>query len=135
MASAPHLRAMSMSLSARRYDSREGAGPSKYASSAYRTCNALRSASEYTATVSIPSSRQARMMRTAISPRLATRTFLNMTPHRRERQLPFPTTHLQRNIPVLLRRVTIAFVAQHFQAVDQARTRLLRLDHIVDVAA
>src|SRR5438552_16384195 len=41
-----------------------------------RTCGAARSASEYTATVSIPSSRQVRMTRTAISPRLATSTFL-----------------------------------------------------------
>src|SRR5262252_1221654 len=37
---------------------------------------APRSASEYTATVSTPSSRHARITRTAISPRLATRIFL-----------------------------------------------------------
>src|SRR5512143_1822254 len=46
-------------------------------SSAKRTCSDSRSASLYTATVSMPSSRQARMTRRAISPRLAIRTFLN----------------------------------------------------------
>src|SRR5688572_11611088 len=39
---------------------------------------ASRSASLYTATDAIPSSSRARMTRTAISPRLATRTFENM---------------------------------------------------------
>src|SRR5881628_672121 len=44
-----------------------------YASSARRTWSASRSASLYTATADIPRSRQARMTRTAISPRFATR--------------------------------------------------------------
>jgi len=44
------------------------------ASSASATNGHARSASEYTATDRIPSERQARMMRRAISPRLATRT-------------------------------------------------------------
>src|SRR5438093_12576183 len=48
------------------------------ASSAKRTCSESRSASESTATVSIPSSRAARRIRRAISPRLATRLFLNI---------------------------------------------------------
>src|SRR5262249_8631346 len=43
-------------------------------SSALRTWRASWSAVEYTATVSSPSSRQARITRSAISPRLATRT-------------------------------------------------------------
>src|SRR5437899_23440 len=43
-----------------------------------RTCMASRSRSEYTATVVTPSSRHVRMTRTAISPRLATRTLWNM---------------------------------------------------------
>src|SRR4051794_11469526 len=60
-----------------RYESRAGAGPMQTSSSAKRTCSDSRSASEYTATVSTPSSRQARMTRSAISPRLAIRTFLN----------------------------------------------------------
>src|SRR3954462_10748105 len=47
-------------------------------SSANRTCSEFSSASEYTATVLMPSSRQAQMMRRAISPRLAIRIFLNM---------------------------------------------------------
>src|SRR3954465_10639246 len=47
-------------------------------SSARRTCMALASAVECTATVEMPSSLQARRMRSAISPRLAIRTFWNM---------------------------------------------------------
>src|SRR5215475_7676271 len=46
------------------------------ASSANLTCKASRSASECTATVLMPSSRQAQMTRQAISPRLAIRTFM-----------------------------------------------------------
>src|SRR5262245_40390455 len=46
------------------------------ASSAIRVCTALRSASENTATVRRSSSRQARITRQAISPRLAMSTFL-----------------------------------------------------------
>src|SRR5690606_27502906 len=49
-------------------------------SSARRTCMALASAVECTATVWMPSSLQARRMRRAISPRLAIRTFWNMKP-------------------------------------------------------
>src|SRR3954463_13652258 len=49
------------------------------ASSAKRTCSELRSASLYTATVRMPSSLQAQITRRAISPRLAMRTFLNMS--------------------------------------------------------
>src|SRR6185295_4337092 len=46
-------------------------------SSAKRTCSALASTVECTATVAMPSSRHARMTRSAISPRLAIRIFLN----------------------------------------------------------
>ena len=56
----------------------EGAGPMQTASSASFTYLASRSASEYTITALIPSSRQARWIRSAISPRLAIRIFLNM---------------------------------------------------------
>src|SRR5947209_4882300 len=59
-----------------RYDSRAAAGPIAYASSAMRTCKESRSTSEYTATDAMPNSRQARITRTAISPRLAIRIFL-----------------------------------------------------------
>src|SRR5262245_48807671 len=47
-------------------------------SSANRTWSAFSSASENTATVLMPSSRHAWMMRSAISPRLAIRIFLNI---------------------------------------------------------
>src|SRR4051812_3521714 len=47
------------------------------ASSANLTWSAPVSASEWTATVRMPSARQARRTRMAISPRLAMRTFLN----------------------------------------------------------
>src|SRR5713226_6468982 len=47
-------------------------------SSARRTCMALLSAVECTATVRMPISRQARWMRNAISPRLAMSTFSNI---------------------------------------------------------
>src|SRR5438309_1938616 len=47
------------------------------ARSASRTCSAPSSAVEYTATASMPSSCSARITRTAISPRFATRTRLN----------------------------------------------------------
>src|ERR1051326_6057860 len=78
MASAPHLRATSRILVMFKYDSRAGAGPSRYASSACVTCSAPRSTSEKTATVAMPISRQARITRTAISPRLAMRTLVNI---------------------------------------------------------
>src|SRR5437899_610122 len=48
------------------------------AASAWRTWRALRSGSEKTATVSMPSSRQVRCTRRAISPRLASSTRLNI---------------------------------------------------------
>src|SRR6476469_3885849 len=77
MASAPVISAAAMMLGIRRYELRLGGGPIQTSSSAKRTWSDSRSASEYTATVSSPSSRQARMTRKAISPRLAMRTFLN----------------------------------------------------------
>src|SRR5690242_18835404 len=48
-------------------------------SSASWTCRLARSASDWTATVLMPISRHARMMRTAISPRLAINIFLNIS--------------------------------------------------------
>src|SRR3954454_2755563 len=67
-------------------------------SSAKRTWSDSRSASLYTATVETPSSRQARITRSAISPRLAIRTFLNM-PRPRDRR----SEHLGRQIERLRR--------------------------------
>src|SRR5688500_1387120 len=52
-------------------------------SSAKRTWSEFSSASEYTATVLMPSSRHAQMIRSAISPLLAIRIFLNITNKRR----------------------------------------------------
>src|SRR5438132_11556973 len=57
-----------------RYDSAAGAAPIGTARWAARTWGESRSASEYTATDSSPSSWQARTIRRAISPRFATRT-------------------------------------------------------------
>src|SRR5882762_7237476 len=58
-----------------RYESADCGGPIHTVSSASRTCLVLKSAVECTATVLIPSSRQARNMRRAISPRFAMTTF------------------------------------------------------------
>src|SRR5687768_1336219 len=59
-------------------------------SSANRTCSACSSASEYTATVLMPNSRHAMMMRIAISPRFAIRIFLNIGFYGEQ---PFPVLH------------------------------------------
>src|SRR5581483_570270 len=60
-----------------RYERLAGAGPMHTASSAKRTWSARASTSECTATVLMPSSLQARTMRSAISPRLAMRILRN----------------------------------------------------------
>src|SRR5882757_3181090 len=77
MPSAPACLAAPMTFSKSRYDSAAVLPPSAKASSASRTNGASRSGSAYTATLPRPASRQARMTRTAISPRLAIRTFRN----------------------------------------------------------
>src|SRR5688572_19222615 len=56
----------------RRYESAELMPPNANALPASRTCRAPASASEYTATVCMPMACAVRMMRRAISPRLAT---------------------------------------------------------------
>src|ERR1700722_12992919 len=58
-----------------KYDSADCGGPMQTVSSASNTCLVLKSAVECTATVLMPSSRQARRMRRAISPRFAMTTF------------------------------------------------------------
>src|SRR5262245_1557697 len=60
-------------------------------------------------------------------------------------QKPCPTKHgycceldrpgLQRNIPVLLRRVLVALAVEHLQRLDQAPPRLARRDHRVYVSS
>src|SRR5438093_10355974 len=71
-------------------------------SSANLTCRESASAVEYTATVWIPSSRQAQMMRRAISPRLAIRIFLNMD-RRAARSCRRALLDLEQRLPVLHR--------------------------------
>src|SRR5690606_22963482 len=78
IACAPVRCAIARITSARRYDSRAGAGPSRQASSQAATWRALASASEYTATVRMPSRRAVAATRHAISPRLAIRSLLNI---------------------------------------------------------
>src|SRR5262245_24714708 len=78
MASAPVTSAVEIRRAMWLYDWDGAAGPMHTDSSASRTCRLSRSASLNTATVAIRSSRQARMMRRAISPRFAISTFRNM---------------------------------------------------------
>ena len=42
---------------------------------------------------------------------------------------------LERDVSMFLGWVCVALVAQHFQRIDQARTGLLGLDHIVNISA
>src|SRR4029078_10111592 len=73
MACAPDRGAADMIAGMIMYDSRAFAGPMQIASSARCTGRLCASASLYTTTVWMPSSRHARMTRRAISPRLAMR--------------------------------------------------------------
>src|SRR5471032_480992 len=66
--------------------------------------------------------------RQAISPLLAMRIFLNMF-------LSFSVKRSESNIAVLAPRVLDLLVAQHRQRAADALARLVRLDHVVDVAA
>ncbi len=68
-----------------------GPGPTQNASSACRTCSDCRSASLKMATVETPSSWQARLMRSAISPRLAMRTLRNIQRSIAKRGWPYST--------------------------------------------
>src|SRR5262244_625301 len=82
------------------------------ASSAKRTCKELRSASEYTATVPIPSSLQAQITRRAISPRLATRIFLNIG----WRLLLAARPDAEQRLPIFHGLPVVCEYAQHFPA-------------------
>src|SRR5436190_5636312 len=68
----------------------------------------------------MPSSRHARMTRTAISPRFATST-------RRK-------SGLEGDVAMLLRRILLALVLQDLERADDFRSRVLGLDDLVDVA-
>src|SRR5438552_4498024 len=70
----------------------------------------------------MPSSRQARMTRTAISPRFATRT-------RRK-----SGAASERDVAMLPGRVLLALVLQDLERADDFRARVLGLDDLVDVA-
>src|SRR5580704_17793966 len=78
MATASVTSAALMMAGILRYDSADCGGPMHTVSSASSTCLVLKSAVECTATVLMPSSRHARNMRSAISPRLAMTTFSNI---------------------------------------------------------
>src|SRR5438477_636039 len=95
-----------------RYDCLAGAGPMHTLSSANLTCSAFESAVECTATDAMPSSRHARITRSAISPRLAIRIFLNTCS---------TLLDLEQRLSVLDRRAVLDETLQH-HAVD------LRLD-------
>src|SRR5271167_2184370 len=100
------------------------------ASSASRTWTAAASASEYTATVLNPSSRQARITRTAISPRLAIRTLANTS----ELLSAARGRPLQRDVAVLLGGIAVALALERIERTDQPRACLPRIDDVVDVA-
>src|SRR6185503_16401487 len=72
----------------------------------------------------MPSSRSARITRTAISPRLATRT---------RRNGGF-WVESERDVAMLLRRVLVALVREHLERADETGARVLGADDLVDVA-
>src|SRR5439155_7791495 len=74
----------------------------------------------------MPSSRHARMTRTAISPRLATRT--------RRKGGPAARPGSERDVAMLLRRVPVALVLVHLERPDETGARVLWRDDLVDVA-
>src|SRR5262245_50068636 len=105
-----------------------------YASSARRTWSAVRSHSENTATGEMSISRQARMIRTAISPRFAMRSFFTTEPSNPQiLKSSDPQIQVsQRDIPVFLRGVLVALVLEVAQRGDQLAPRFVRTNHFVD---
>src|SRR5512143_2942567 len=120
MASQPRARAAAMSRSPRRYVSAGAFPGSGQAMSASRTYGACVSASEYTAIVPTPNRRQVRMMRLAISPRLATSTRLITASH---------------PIHAVAACALDRLVVDHAQADGQHRARVARVDDAVVVDA
>src|SRR6266446_7353721 len=80
----------------------------------------------------MPSSRQARATRTAISPRLAIST--RRSGFGFDMGTTGPLARSERNVPVLLRRVLVALVLENFERADEPRPCLLGCDDLVDVA-
>src|SRR5262245_1411446 len=78
----------------------------------------------------MPRSRQARMIRTAISPRFAISTRSNGGSSLRKDELAS-----ERDVAMLLRRIRLALARQHLEGADEAGPRLGRPDHVVDVPA
>src|SRR5687768_15037791 len=76
----------------------------------------------------MPSSRHARMIRSAISPRLAISTFFSIDGST-------GSTTSQRDVAVLLRRIAIALPLKRIEGLDEARTGIARVDDVVEVAA
>src|SRR3972149_200901 len=98
-------------LSMAREDAAAGAGPMFHASSAHRTCAASRSSSEYTAIARSPISLTPRITRTAISPRLATRT-------------ESMGGMLERDVAVLLGRESHPLGTKHVERLNESVSRL-----------
>src|SRR5712691_6436681 len=87
-------------------------GPMHTAWSANRTCRLSRSASEYTATVLTARSLHAQITRSAISPRLAIRIFLNM-PQRPRRGLSVVLADGEERVAVLHGLAVLAVHPHH----------------------
>src|SRR6266545_489940 len=83
------------------------------ARSASRTWSASRSAVEYTATASSPSSRRVRMTRTAISPRFATSTRVNMPTGSDADRAAVERLELEEELPVFDRLRVLRVNASH----------------------
>src|SRR5258706_10496791 len=81
-------------------------------------------------------SRHARMIRTAISPRLAISTRRNGGPSLRKDVVRVRAAAAsERDVAMLLSWVRVALVRQQLERRDEAGSRLGRTDHRVDVAA
>src|SRR5215211_7161708 len=84
------------------------------------------------------SSRHARMIRTAISPRLATRTRRKggaVSLRKDASRLTAPAGASERDVAMLLSRIGVPLRLQHVEGGDDSRTRLRRTDNVVDIAA
>src|SRR4029453_10781408 len=104
-------------------------------SPAKRTCSACSSASEYTATVLMPSSRQAWITRMAISPRFAIRIFLNMPLLCLDREQPLAKLHRLAVLDVDLHDLAVILrvdLVHQLHRFDDAQY-LAALDGVADV--
>src|SRR5204863_7306488 len=100
-------------------------------SSAKRTCREFSSATEYTATVLMPSSRQAKIIRSATSPRFAIRIFLNIQ-RRAERARPLLRSYREQAFAIL-NRLSVLDINVHDLAVV-LRVDLVHQFHRLDDA-